>query len=158
MTRQPDIQYVQFSIDGTAARKLDQRRSASHQQKRNPQRSRAKQKYKEIQVDPLAIGAMVLAGVMLIIMAVGMLQIGMVNAQTVKMEQYISTLQEENIQLQAEYDESFDVEEVRQKALAMGLVPRQDSEQITISVQVPTQQEEQSVWDQIGTFLAGLFA
>ena len=158
MTRQPDIQYVHFSIDGTAARKLDTRRKVSHASTRNQQQKPRRQKRKVVYVNPMAICAMMLAGLMLIVMAGGMLRLGYINAQTEKMENYISVLQEEKIQLQAEYDDSFDVEEVRQKALAMGLVPRQDSEQITISVQVPTVQEEPTVWDRIGTFLAGLFA
>ena len=158
MIRQPDIQYVQFSFDGTAARKLENRPQASSNAKRKPQQKRRKRAYKVVRVETGAILSLTLACVMVIVLAAGMLQLGFINAETEKMENYISVLQAENNQLQAEYDQSIDVEEVRQKALAMGLVPKQDTEQITISVRVPTVQEVPTVWDQIGTFLAGLFA
>lgn len=157
MTRQPDIQYVQFSFDGTAARKLETSRTEARQPQR-VQNRRRQRKRKIIRIDPLALCAMVTAGVMLIVMAVGMLRLGSINQDAAKMEAYVSKLQTEQTQLQSEYRDSFDQEEIRQKALAMGLVPRQTGEQITISVQVPPVQEEQTVWDQIGTFLAGLFA
>lgn len=157
MTRQPDIQYVQFSFDGTAARKLETSRTEARQPQR-VQNRRRQRKRKIIRLDPLALCAMVTAGVMLIVMAVGMLRLGSINQDAAKMEAYVSKLQTEQTQLQSEYRDSFDQEEIRQKALAMGLVPRQTGEQITISVQVPPVQEEQTVWDQIGTFLAGLFA
>ena len=157
MTRQPDIQYVQFSFDGTAARKLETSRTEARQPQR-VQNRRRQRKRKIIRIDPLALCAMVTAGVMLIVMAVGMLRLGSINQDAAKMEAYVSKLQTEQTQLQSEYRDSFDQEEIRQKALAIGLVPRQTGEQITISVQVPPVQEEQTVWDQIGTFLAGLFA
>lgn len=157
MTRQPDIQYVQFCIDGTAARKLESNRAEARQPQPVYRRTRRNRR-KIIHIDPLALCAMVTAGVMLVVMAVGMLRLGSINADAAKMEAYVMRLQDENTQLKTEYNESFDKEDIRQKALAMGLEPKQEGNEITLSVHVPPVEQEQSVWDQIGTFLAGLFA
>lgn len=158
MPRQPDIQYVQFYVDGTAARKLETNRSTQNQMPVRRKRKVMRRKKKIIAIDPLSVSAVLVAGVMLVSMAVGMVRLGVIDRETEKMEAYVSALQQENATLQQTYRDGYDLEDIREKAVAMGLVPITRNESITIQAQVPVEQEQTTVWDQIGTFLAGLFA
>jgi hypothetical protein len=63
--------------------------------------------------------------------------------------------------LQNKYDSSYDLEEIREIALAMGMVPMEQLETVQISVPVveaEEQAQEPSGWEAFCTFLAGLFA
>ena len=86
------------------------------------------------------------------------MRLGTIDRETEKMEAYVVALQQENTTLRQTYQDGYDLEDIREKAVAMGLVPIVHNDRITIQAQVPVQQEEVTVWDQIGTFLAGLFA
>ena len=60
-----------------------------------------------------------------------------------------------------EYREGYDLEEIREIALAMGMVPMEQLETVQISVPVveaEEQAQEPSGWEAFCTFLAGLFA
>lgn len=157
MTLQPDILYVPYCYDGTAARKVQPRRAPVQQAKR-PQVNRRRRKKTVVRIDPVAVLATAVACVMLICMAVGMVRLNNVDAETAQYETYLNYLHEENAVLQEQYHESYDAEDVRQKALAMGMVPKEQIPEVVIQVQTPTQEEEVGFWEQIGTFLAGLFA
>ena len=158
MPRQPDIQYVQFYVDGTAARKLETNRKLQTQMPDPHKRRVTRRRKKVIAIDPLSVSAVLVAGVMLVSMAVGMMRLGTIDRETEKMEAYVVALQQENTTLRQTYQDGYDLEDIREKAVAMGLVPIVHNDRITIQAQVPVQQEEVTVWDQIGTFLAGLFA
>ena len=52
-----------------------------------------------------------------------------------------------------------DLEDIRDIAGALGMIPAQDAPQIEIDVPQPQQEQTQlSFWESIATFLAGLFA
>ena len=69
MPRQPDIQYVQFYVDGTAARKLETNRKLQTQMPVPRKRRVARRRKKVIAIDPLSVSAVLVAGVMLVSMA-----------------------------------------------------------------------------------------
>ena len=153
MARQFDVQYISAYTDGNAARKLELPKAPKTTRKRTARRS----KKIVIHVDPLAIMGILVAGIMMIAMAAGVYKLVNARQEMMAMDAYVQSLRQENTALQEEYDTGYDLENVRQTALALGMVPVEQVEQITIQVQVP-QQEQPGGWEQIRTFLAGLFA
>lgn len=157
MARQPDIQYVHYYTCGSAARKLE-----LQPEKKNkvalPQPRVRRDKRTVIHVDPIYLCAMVVAAVMLVTMAIGMIRLGITNAETAKMENYVEQLYAENTQLRKEYEASYDLEAVEQQALNMGLVPMDQVEHIAIDVQIPAAEPEPTFWESLGAFWTELFA
>lgn len=158
MALQPDIQYVRFYTAGSAARKLElqpQKNKAKVVAPQRPQTSR--QKKAVVYVDPVSVFAVVVAAVMLIAMAVGMLQLGSVNAETAKMESYVAQLRTENVQLRQDYENSYDLKDVEQKALEMGLVPIDQVETVIIDAPEIVEEPQSTFWENVGAFFSELF-
>ena len=158
MAMQPDIQYVPFCyVDGSTARKAQQhsvRKTATA-----PVQKRRRAKRKTIAVDPVAIGGTLVAMVMLVMMLVGFMQYSICLEQTRLMEDYVTSLQLENAQLQQSYEESIDMDYVAHVADAIGMVSAESAQQIHIDVVLPVEETgEMTLWESIATFLAGLFA
>ena len=153
MARRFDVQYISAYTDGSAARKLELPQVHKTVRKRTTKRS----KRIVLHVDPVAIMGILAAGVMMILLAVGMFRLIDARNDMTQMDGYVHTLRQENVALQQEYESGYDIEHVRQTALALGMVPMDQVQRIPIQVQVP-QQEAPSKWDQFCIFLAGLFA
>ena len=160
MALQPDIQYVPFHyVDGTAARKVE-RRATPAKAAPTPTPTRRRSKRKTVVVDPVAITGLLVLTVMLCAMAVGFFQYSASLERNAQMQQYITELKTENAQLQQQYQDGYDLDDIRDVAGALGMVPSEDVEQITIDVELPQQETETqlSFWESVTTFLAGLFA
>lgn len=158
MAMQPDIQYVPFCyVDGSAARKVQRQPEKKATQATAPKQRRAKRKV--IAVDPVAISGIVIAVVMLVMLLAGYAEYTAVQEQKLQMQDYLTSLQLENAQLQQTFDSNVDMEYVEEVAGALGMVPAADANQIQIEVQLPIQETTQlTLWESITTFLAGLFA
>ena len=111
-----------------------------------------------IAVDPVAIFGIVVAVAMAIVLLVGFMTLNQANEDARAMEAYVSTLQEQNTQLQDTYDSGYDIEQVRQIALAMGMVSAEDVPHISVAVNVPQEEAKPTAWENFCTFLTGLFA
>jgi len=76
------------------------------------------------------------------------------------MEQQVETLRQRNMELKTQYKEGCDLDEVKEIALALGMVPAREVAHSSIEVELPAVEEpvKVSVWGRIGTFLTGLFA
>lgn len=158
MARQPDIQYVRFYTAGSAARKIELQPEKKKNSAPVPQRPSARREKKTVvHIDPISMSAVLVAGVMLIAMAVGMLQLGAINAETVRMESYVAQLRTENTQLRAEYEAGYDLKDVEQKALEMGLVPIDQVEHVVIEVPETIEEPEPTFWGNVGAFFSELF-
>lgn len=160
MARQPDIQYVRYYTSGSAARKIELQ---PEKKKKNnvtlPQRPRIqRQKRTVIPVDPISVLAVLVAGFMLIAMVAGMLRLGAVNAEVETMDGYVAQLQQENAALRQEYESGYDLKDVEQKALEMGLVPIEQVEHVTIEVIEPVEEAEPTFWEKAAAFFGELFA
>lgn len=154
MVQKPKIQYVgQFYVHGSTARKMEQ-----------PPKPRtylpmAKlQKIEKIYVDPVALVGILVAVVMLVTMTVGALQIKDDWAVYEEMSSYVSYLNKRNADLTREYHESYDLEDIRVKANALGLVPKTEVQTAAVTVTVPEPEPEVSRVQEIKAFLEGLFA
>lgn len=157
MNQKPKIQYVgQFYIHGSEARQLEL------EEKRRQARSKLPlerlRRGKEIYLDPVAIGGIAVALVMLAVMILGAMQIKNDWADYQVMDSYVSRLNSENAQLMQEYRSQYDLDDIQSKAQALGLVPKEDLETRTVYVTVPQPEPEMTWWEELRWFMEGLFA
>ena len=71
---------------------------------------------------------------------------------------YAMSLQQENAQLQDTYTSGYDLEEVRQIAIAMGMVPMEEVPHLQMQVETPQVEQEPTAWESFWTFFLGMFA
>ena len=161
MALQPDIQYVPFYyVDGSTARKAERRTASQKVSAPVPAPQRRRAKRKTVAVDPVAIAGLLVVMVLLVSMVVGFVEYRAAQDRNAQMSQYITELETENAQLQQQYESGYDLDNIRDIAGVLGMVPAEDAEQITIDVQPPQQETEAQMnfWESFTTFLAGLFA
>ena len=154
MARGSDIQYVQFYTDGSAARQFEPKH---RQPKKKLQQPRPRRKKKIVlHVDFIAVAGMLVAGVMLLLMLTGMSGLNKLNDEVTRLEGYLSELEQENLELHHTYREGYDIDQIREQALEMGMIPASRATTVTIQVGDAAESEEQasSFW----SFLEGLFA
>jgi hypothetical protein len=154
MARQPDVQYIRFYTDGSAARKATP--VAPLKTIKLP-RVRKRRRI-TLHIDPIAIGGIVMSVVMLVLMLVGVAQLSATRQELHTMENYVQTLQQEQVSLEATYNQGYDLEAVENTALALGFVPKEQVRHVTIQVPQVQIQEAPGAWERFCTFLTGLFA
>ena len=157
MNQKPKIQYVgQFYIHGSEARQLELQEKKKHAKSKLPlERLR---KVEVIYLDPVAIFGIVTALVLLAVMTVGVLQIRDDWKDYQTMSNYVSRLNGENAELKADYRSQYDLEDIRVKAEALGMVPKSQLEVRTVYVTIPQPEPERTWLEEIQWFLSGLFA
>ncbi len=155
MARVNQIQYVNFYTAGSAAQRVDTTLV------RNTPATLPKPRRKKriiVRVDPVAVLGMVLAAVLLIGMLAGVAKLCQVQEQEAQMAAYVASLEQRNAELEQTYRSGYDLEEIRQIALAMGMVPASQAQHIQVQVTEPTVVEEPTAWESFCIFLTGLFA
>ena len=156
MSQKPKIQYVgQFYIHGSEARQLELQEKKKAKSKLPLERLR---KMEVIYLDPVAIFGIVTALVMLTVMILGVLRIRDDWEEYRVMSNYVSRLNSENAELLADYRSQYDLEDIRVKAQAMGMVPKSELEVRTVYVTIPQPEPEMTWLEEIQWFLSGLFA
>ena len=156
MSQKPKIQYVgQFYIHGSEARQLELQEKKKAKSKLPLERLR---KMEVIYLDPVAIFGIVTALVMLTVMTLGVLQIRDDWKDYQTMSNYVSRLNSENAELKADYRSQYDLEDIRVKAEALGMVPKSELEVRTVYVTIPQPEPEMTWLEEIQWFLSGLFA
>ena len=157
MSQKPKIQYVgQFYIHGSEARQLELQEKKK-QAKSNLPLERLR-KIEVVYLDPVAIFGIVTALVMLTVMILGVLQSRDDWKEYRVMSNYVSRLNSENAELQADYRSQYDLEDIRIKAQALGMVPKSDLEVRTVYVTIPQPEPEMTWLEELQWFLSGLFA
>lgn len=157
MLAKPDIQYVtQFYSYGSEAKVLElkpaQKKKKSALPKAMPQ-----QKIR-ILVDPVAWAGILVAVVMVILMAVSVNSYLDVCADYTVMTNHVIELQNFNVEKQQEYAGMYDPDDIREKALALGMIPMEEAEVITFAPVIPQPEPEAPWYENISWFLSGLFA
>ena len=155
MARQPEIQYINAGVCGTSAYKLD---AAPAYKKRAQLPKARRQKKTAICLDPYALIGILAAGVMMIMLLVGMVRLQECRNEVNNLEHYVQDLHQENMELQETFEAGYDLDEVKQIAMAMGMVPADQVERVPLSVTVPAEEPQPTVWESFCAFLAGLFA
>lgn len=155
MALRADVQYVQYSVDGTAARKVERHAVEGV----TPVQKRRKAEHKVIAVDPVALAGILLSAVVLIAMVCGLMQYRQEMQRSRQMGAYVEQLKLEKSQLEQTYKDGYDLDEIRDIAMNAGMVPAAEMEQISIAIQKPDEKEtELSFWESVATFLTGIFA
>ena len=155
MAQRLDVRYITCYTDGSAAREV-----APVEPFHTLKLPRVK-KHKRLvlHVDPVAICGTVLSLVLIVSMIVGAVQLNRARQEAARMEAYVQTLRRENEELTVKYRDGIDMDHVMQTAKALGLVPVEQVKHITIRVpEGPQPQQQLSFWEQVYTFLTGLFA
>lgn len=152
----PKIQYVgQFYVHGSEAKKLEPKKERKTPKTMLPlERLRKREK---IYLDPVALTAIVVAVVMLISMTVGALQLRRDWEEYHITTNYLSYLNRENARLERAYLTSFDLEEIRSKAIALGLLPQEDVATRNVKLLLPAPKAEESRTDGLRAFWEGLW-
>lgn len=157
MARRPDIQYVtQFYSYGSEAKVLQLK--PQREKKKTSLPKAAPQQKICIQVDPVAWVAIVLAVTLIVLMAVSVNSYLAACTENEVMTDYVIELQNFNVQKQQEYVELYDLADVEEKALALGMIPIEEATVVYISPVLPQPEPEAPWWTDISWFLKGLFA
>ena len=155
MAKQPDVRYINHYVSGSLAYQPEKK---THR-KASAQLPKIKKQQKlMIPVDPVAVGGIAIAFVLMIAMIVSLVSWNQARNEAAVLSQYVEALQEENAALQDTYTSGYDLEEIRQIALNMGLVPQEQVEHIQMQVVVPEPVEEPTGWSAVWAFILGMFA
>jgi len=157
MTRKPEIQYIgEFYVHGSEARKV-----AAAPQKKTPKTRLpiAKlEKIEKVYVDPVAIAAMAVAVLLLITMVMGVMQIQTDWQEYQVMRSRVHDLKELNHEKTLKVREAYDLDDIRAKATAMGMIPRADAQTMVLHITVPEKAPQRTWIDDVRWFVGGLFA
>ena len=155
MAKQREIQYVNAYVSGSMAYRMDT--AAERKKTVKLPKPRSKKKL-VVAVDPAAVAGILVAGLLLVLMAVGWFRLQDAKQEAYVLQNYVASLQVENKELKDTYASSYDADEVEAIAKAMGMVPVEQVETVYLEVSVPQLKEEPTGWQAFCAFLAGLFA
>ena len=156
MVKKPEIQYIdKFYVYGSEAKVLELK----------PKRKiktilplSAPDKTIKIPVDPVAIGGIVVAVALLVTLLIGCVQYVQVYRQYRTMMDHVVAEQNTNVELRENYRSQIDLVEIRDKALALGMVPVENAQVITIRAELPQREPEPTLWEDFVWLCKGLFA
>ncbi len=155
MARKAEIRYVNFYTAGSAAYRFD---PEPQPKKKVTLPKPRRQKKILVHLDPVVALEILVVAVLVVMMVVGLVQLVNAQQRANEMCNYVSMLQAENKDLDKVYRAGFDLEEIRQIATEMGMIPIEEAYTVHISVPTAEAVEEPSLWENICVFLAGLFA
>ena len=155
MANKPEIQYVgQFYVYGSEAKELKK-----EQKKANTKLPLHHfERVQKIHVDALALVSLLTAGVLLVAMVMGALSLQTAWQELDVARQYVYELEDTNRVLTAEYRSSYNLEEIRSAAIALGMVPVEQVQVKPFTVTMPVENPEPTWMENILWFLNGLFA
>ena len=157
MVRKPDIQYVdKFYVHGSEARVLEFKPARKHNKTVLP-KATPEEKLK-LYVDPVALFSIAVAVLLLVTMVIGVVQYLDVCKEHRIMTDYVVSLQNENVQLQEQYEAGYDLADIETKALALGMIHRDQVEVVAINPVMPVAEEEPTFWENLCWYFEGLFA
>lgn len=152
MIQKPEIQYIgQFYLPGSEAPELAQKPKAKLPKPRH-------EKARRIYVDPVALGGMAVAAVMLVLLVVGAFRLHRSWEEYNNMSATFSEVRRENAQVTHKYRTGLDLEKIEKTAKGMGMIPQEEAETAKVWVSVPQREQPPSFWDELKWFLTGLFA
>ena len=148
--------YIQFYTPGSTAVKV----AIQEEQHWLPIPEARPTKKTIIRVDPISVIGFAVAICMLILLAVGVAELNSARREVNALEHYIAQLTAENSELQETYSAGYELRDIEQKALNLGMVPAEEAVTSHIYITVPHAQvtEEATLWGRVTTYLTSLFA
>ena len=157
MVQKPDIQYItQFYSYGSEAKVLELKPVKKKKKTALP-KAIPDQKIR-IMIDPVALAGIAIAIVLVVLMAVSVRGYLDVCHEYEVMTDHVITLQNTNVTRRMEYTSMYDLDDIKEKALALGMIPMEEAEVNTITPVIPEPEPETPWWENISWFLKGLFA
>ena len=159
MTQRAGVEYVRYYTSGSAALKLEPVQDPRFVPTETPAASPYKLKRKKIFVDPVAVASILLAVCMLVAVFAGFARLKQARGEVEAMEAYVHTLQAEHAVLNRRYKSGYDLEVIRETALALDMIPAEQA--ACVKIPIPQEQEnpaQMSFWERLDTFFAGLLA
>ncbi len=156
MARQPEIQYINAYVSGSMAYQLEAQPVRKKKKVRLPKARREKKLV--VALDPVALCGIMVAVVMLVLLFAGFFRLRYARQEAYVLQNYVSTLEQQNQKLHDTYTSGYDLEEIERIALAMGMVPSYQVPNIPVEVVVPHEAPEPTAWESFCAFLTGLFA
>ena len=157
MAQKPEIQYVgQFYVHGSEAKKLARKTEQKKAKTELP--LHRFERIRKVHVDVLAISSILVAAVLMITMVAGALSLQSAWEELHIAQEYVYELESANATLAAQYRSGYDLDEVRSAAIALGMIPVEEAQVVSLRVTVPEVQPEPTLLDDIIWFLEGLFA
>ena len=161
MARKADIQYVHhYYTAGSAAKKV----AVKVENKKKPlplfeplMMAEPDQKV-VVKIDPLSVAATLVAVVLVVMMVVSLFQYSAAYQRNVELQKYVYTLSDENVRLQGKYQSGFDLAEIEEQALALGMIPIAEAQTIHIAASVPARTAEPTRWERLQLFMSELLA
>lgn len=155
MARQHEVRYINQYVSGSIAYM-----PAEKNHKKNAvQLPKMKRKQRRrVAVDVFSLGAIALAAVLTVMMTVALVQMNRAQDEVQVLSNYVTNLQAENKQLKDTYTSHYDLDEIRDIALTMGMVPVEEVTHLQMQVVVPQIEEEPTPWENFWAFMVGMFA
>ena len=156
MVKKPDIQYIdKFYVYGSEAKVLELK-------PKRKVRTRlplfAPDNTIKIAVDPVALGGILVAVALLVSLVIGSVQYVQTYRQYRTMMDHVVTEQNLNVELRETYRSQIDLVEIRDRALALGMIPKDQATVITIQAEIPQREPEITFWEDFVCLCKGLFA
>ena len=156
MVKKPEIQYIdKFYVYGSEAKVLELK---PKRRARTILPLSAPDKTIRIPVDPVAIFGIVVAVALLVALVIGSVQYVQVYCQYRAMMDHVVAEQNLNVELQENYRSQIDLVQIRDRALALGMIHKENAPTITIRAELPQREPEMTVWEDFVWLCKGLFA
>ena len=156
MVKKPDIQYIDsFYVHGSEARVLELKPKKRIIKTVLP--LSVPDKTIKIAVDPVAIFGVAVAVALLVMLVVGAVQYMDACRDYRTMMDHVVSVQNQNVELREQYRSQIDLDEIREKALALGMIPAAEAKVITISPVMPQRQPQMTRWEEFRWLCEGLF-
>jgi hypothetical protein len=157
MAQKPEIQYVgQFYVHGSEAKKLARKTEQKKAKTELP--LHRFERIRKVHVDVLAISSILIAAVLMVTMVMGTLSLQSSWQELRIAQEYVYELESANATLAAQYRSGYDLDEVRSAAIALGMIPAEEAQVVSLRVTVPEVQPEPTLLEDVVWFLEGLFA
>ena len=154
MAQQLEVRYIDYYCAGSGALKvapaIPQKKLAIPRKKKLAKRT--------FYIDPVAYAGIGLALVMTILMVVGFVKLNVAQQEELAMVSYVETLRQENKELTSTFEEGYDLAQVEEVALALGLVPAEQLQKVIIEDAEPVQEQEQNKQNNFWTSIVDFFA
>ncbi len=154
MVQKPEIQYVgQFYVYGSEAVAPKAKKTVKELLPKEH-----KQKLHKVYIDPVALIGIVAAVTLLAALVLGGIRLNSMWEEHDAVASYLSSQKLDNSTLEHNYRTNLNLDDIRAKAEAMGLVPQEDVKTVYIRVTMPEPKPQRTLWDDIQWFFQGLFA
>ena len=158
MANKPKIQYVgQFYVYGSEAKKVAQEEPRKVRKGYLPPLPDLNQE-RVIRLEPVAVVGIVMAMVLFVSIVTGALGIQSAWQEFRVAKNHLEQVQSQHHQVEARYEESYSLSDIKAVAENMGLVPVSQVKHITLLVTMPEPEPVRTLWEDVCWFVEGMFA